>query len=617
VCIEALFSFLDTESFMRIVSNRTVVLFTSLLLAACGRGADGANGKDGANGLTALISGGAEAAGAHCANGGSRVEAGLDVNGNGVLDAAEVSSTQYVCNGESGPTGNTGATGTATLVAMADEQAGANCANGGKAINVGPDSNGNGTLDAGEIASRVYVCNGAEGSKGTSGAKGINSLLEMAAEPAGANCPHGGRKITSGLDANASGVLDAGEVTATSYLCQGAPAGLPWVEVTGTAAQAQPNTGYSANNDSSQVVITLPASPVLGDIVRVDGLGAGGWKIAQNAGQSINARNLGATAGVTWTAHASNQNWQSVASSADGVKLVAAVMYGQISTSTDSGATWIARESGRDWSSVASSADGTKLAATVASGPIYTSTDSGATWTVRATNQGWCAVASSADGSKLAAGACQGQIFTSTDSGASWTARGPSQNWSSVASSADGSKLVATVFNGQIYTSTDSGLTWTARASKAIWNAVTSSADGSKLAATQFPGNIYTSTDSGVTWTPRASRVNWRSVASSADGAKLIAVVDPGQIYTSTDSGVTWTARDSARTWWSAASSADGSRLVAVERGGLIYTSSTWTTTGPTGGLSGQQFDAIELHYAGGGEFNILSYAGTGITEQY
>ncbi len=62
----------------------------------------------------------------------------------------------------------------------------------------------------------------------------------------------------------------------------------------------------------------------------------------------------------------------SVASSADGTKLVAVVQNGQIYTSTDSGFTWTPRDSDRNWKSVASSSDGTKLVAGVDGGPIYT-----------------------------------------------------------------------------------------------------------------------------------------------------------------------------------------------------------------------------------------------------
>jgi ligand-binding sensor protein len=76
-----------------------------------------------------------------------------------------------------------------------------------------------------------------------------------------------------------------------------------------------------------------------------------------------------------------------------------------------------AGEQSESGSSVASSADGTKLVAVVYGGQIYTSTDSGVTWTPQASNRNWFGVASSADGTKLVAVVDGGQIYTSTDSG--------------------------------------------------------------------------------------------------------------------------------------------------------------------------------------------------------
>jgi hypothetical protein len=348
---------------------------------------------------------------------------------------------------------------------------------------------------------------------------------------------------------------------------------LPWQMVSGTAQQAQPNVGYLLTNNSL-VTVTLPTSPNIGDITRVSSTGTGGWKIAQNAGQFVSSANLVGNIGPVWAPHGTNQNWESIASSSDGTKLVAGVYGGQIYTSTDSGASWTARDSSRIWYSVASSADGTKLVAGVYGGQIYTSTDSGVTWTARDSNRYWYSVASSSDGTKLVAVVNGGQIYTSTDSGASWTARDSNRGWYSVASSADGTKLVAGVVGGQIYTSTDSGASWTAR----------------------------------------DSNRNWYSVASSSDGTKLVAGVNGGQIYTSTDSGRTWTARDSNRNWYSVASSSDGTKLVAGVNGGQIYTSVpssvSSTTSGATGYLLGNQNSAVELQYLGNGQFLPIGHEG-------
>jgi microcystin-dependent protein len=67
------------------------------------------------------------------------------------------------CTGSPGPKGDTGATGPAGqtgLVAVVTEAPGANCSGGGVAVKSGLDANGNGTLDASEVTNTSYVCSG-------------------------------------------------------------------------------------------------------------------------------------------------------------------------------------------------------------------------------------------------------------------------------------------------------------------------------------------------------------------------------------------------------------------------------------------------------------------------
>jgi hypothetical protein len=78
--------------------------------------------------------------------------------------------------------------------------------------------------------------------------------------------------------------------------------------------------------------------------------------------------------------------------------------------------TWEPRDSVRSWASVASSADGSKLVAAVNDGQLYISTDSGVTWTVHSPPRGWVSVASSADGSKLVGALYLGPLYTSSSS---------------------------------------------------------------------------------------------------------------------------------------------------------------------------------------------------------
>jgi len=180
---------------------------------------NGKNGTNGVNGLNSLMSTVAEPAGSHCAAGGLKITSGLDANANGTLDRLEVASTNYICNGANG---TNGANGLNSLTSMAAEPSGTNCPFGGLKITSGLDANANGVLDTQEINSTNYICNGANGSNGTNGLNGLNSRTSMATEPPGPNCPSGGVKITSGLDTNGNGVLDPEEVTATNYACNGA-----------------------------------------------------------------------------------------------------------------------------------------------------------------------------------------------------------------------------------------------------------------------------------------------------------------------------------------------------------------------------------------------------------
>lgn len=50
-----------------------------------------------------------------------------------------------------------------------------------------------------------------------------------------------------------------------------------------TSGQANSNTGYLTTGNSL-VALNLPVSPAVGDTLSVSGVGAGGWKLTQNAG---------------------------------------------------------------------------------------------------------------------------------------------------------------------------------------------------------------------------------------------------------------------------------------------------------------------------------------------
>ena len=232
----------------------------------------------------------------------------------------------------------------------------------------------------------------------------------------------------------------------------------PWVKVTDSLI-ASPNRGYLTTNNTTPVVITLPATAAIGDVIRITGVGKAGWQLRSSASGVLSFGDLS----QPWLARGPVKYWTGITSSADGAKLAAVASSDYIYVSTDSGSTWTPRESSRSWQAITSSADGVKLAAVVNGGQIYISADSGVTWIPRESARAWQAITSCADGSKLAAVVNGGQIYTSSDSGVTWISRESAKSWSAIASSSDGAKLTAVVSNGQIFTSTDGGVTWIAR----------------------------------------------------------------------------------------------------------------------------------------------------------
>ncbi len=156
---------------------------TAALLSGCGGGSDSGTDTDssGTTTFATLVRVASEPAGSHCTTAGVRIESGKDIDSNGVLADTEVTSTQYVCNGltgatgpsgSSGSTGNAGSNGLSALVRVQVEPAGSHCTEGGSAVLAGLDTNANGVLESGEVTSTSYVCSGPTGATGPTGSTG-------------------------------------------------------------------------------------------------------------------------------------------------------------------------------------------------------------------------------------------------------------------------------------------------------------------------------------------------------------------------------------------------------------------------------------------------------------
>jgi len=621
----------------------TLSVLALATLAACGDD----DGLDGANGVSALMNITAEAAGATCANGGSRIESGSDANGNGTLEAGEVTGTQYVCNGN---------TPVRALTATAVEASGANCATGGTRITAGADTNGNGTLDLAEVSSTAYVCHGATGATGATGAAGAHGftpLTAMAVESVGsANCTYGGTRITSGLDTNRDGSLAAGEVTATSYVCNGAS--VSWINlVSETQVQMASHMGYIASNTTSDVTFSLPVAPAVGDIVRVKGGLGAGWTITQAAGEFMDLADLGtwsSLSGRSWSELSAQvgTNWETwVASSADGRTVVALSTWTTaMSLSKDGGASWASVTSpGTDLGRVGISPDGLVLYATrVGAFGLYVSTDDGATWTQRGGLTDIQNISVGADDVVVAVGSVGGVVapYRSTDGGVSWTSLVPpgapvGACWVSVATSTDG-KTIAIGGDGNgscsaipTYVSQDAGVSWIGSdplngPPQNRHQLVSVSGSGNTVVVGSSNGGIGVriSTDGGRTYrlgtvaTGAYPELTSRIILS-ADGRRMMAS-GQGRVYVSDNAGYNWSFTHPAK---GVNSLAGSSTLESVylgtprgSNGGLVFKSSSvrsafsGTTTGVTGQVSGGSGDALELQYLGAGVWSVLSGVG-------
>ena len=149
--------------------------------------------------LTVVIRRDDEPAGASCPHGGAAVKSGLDGNRNGRLDDAEVTATDRVCSPAP------------ALAAVREdvEPAGVNCSHGGIAFRAGVDDDRDGSIDDAEIEHTRYACRPAP----------AVALFRQRAEPAGSHCATGGTAVDTGVDDDADGALDDGEVDTTTRVC--------------------------------------------------------------------------------------------------------------------------------------------------------------------------------------------------------------------------------------------------------------------------------------------------------------------------------------------------------------------------------------------------------------
>lgn len=93
---------------------------------------------------------------------------------------------------------------------------------------------------------------------------------------------------------------------AGSITIAGTGSGMSWTVVTAASATMSADNGYIANR-GSLVTLTLPASSSVGTTMSIVGQGAGGWLIAQGAGQQIQVGSSASTSGAGGSVASTNR----------------------------------------------------------------------------------------------------------------------------------------------------------------------------------------------------------------------------------------------------------------------------------------------------------------------
>ena len=104
----------------------------------------------------------------------------------------------------------------------------------------------------------------------------------------------GNPPVANGLTAGANITITpaAGSITIAA-----STGGFTWNDVVGISVTMAVDNGYVANN-AGLVTLTLPLAAVFGSTFQIAGNGAGGFLIAQNAGQTIHFNGLSTTTGA-------------------------------------------------------------------------------------------------------------------------------------------------------------------------------------------------------------------------------------------------------------------------------------------------------------------------------
>lgn len=176
----------------------------------------------------------AEPAGENCEFGGDRIVTGIDKDKDGSLSFSEIDGTTYECADDPNQPEGERLTELRTIGSTPD------CVNGGQEIISGIDVDESGDLQEEEIDARTYNC---------AGELPGGMLIDIEVLPVGdATCADGGKIIHSGLDTDEDGVLQVSEREDAVTLCappEGTCDGVAGLSVRSAVLSADVTYSYS------------------------------------------------------------------------------------------------------------------------------------------------------------------------------------------------------------------------------------------------------------------------------------------------------------------------------------------------------------------------------------
>lgn len=159
---------------------------------------------------------------------------------------------------------------------------------------------GNGVLGTAAESNTTRIGNGSIAACYVTGIDGVNvgSVAKVVTE---ASNQLGTATITAGTGITVTPTANTITISASS-------SGFTWNNTTGTSATLVAENGYFSNN-AGVVTYTLPTivSSSTGDTIKIIGLGAGGWSIAQLALEQIVVGSASSTVGITGSVASTNQ----------------------------------------------------------------------------------------------------------------------------------------------------------------------------------------------------------------------------------------------------------------------------------------------------------------------